>query len=123
MINHTSDGFPENSRGRFVMLDGSSGVVQHSDMNEFSESHASSEEGAGENKFLGSDDNDSLSKLKLFGKVGGKSTENVSLGINDNLLFEHLSFFFFLFCLYEKNAFKYINIKLLLYMFSIPFLF
>ena len=67
----------------------SSGVVDHLLSHEFGELDLVSEEGARDVDSFGSDNDDSLAREEFLGDNGGESSEEMTLSVNDDFLFEH----------------------------------
>lgn len=72
------------------MDESSSGVGEKSLPQEFGEFDFVSEEGSGDIDAFTSNDGNSLSAKKSFGKVGGQSSQKMSFCINYDQFLEHL---------------------------------
>mmetsp|Transcript_20281 Transcript_20281/g.38156 ORF Transcript_20281/g.38156 Transcript_20281/m.38156 type:complete len:288 (+) Transcript_20281:35-898(+) len=87
--NHTTDNPPEDA-GRRTVVEGTLLRVRvHSLLQEGVVFEFVAEEGSRDVDLLTSDNNHSLSSLKLLGKCGSKATEKVPLSVNDDNFFKH----------------------------------
>ena len=89
MWGHSSNSSPEDSGWGFEVFKVSSwvSVVRFFDI--FSPLELVSEQRSGDVHLLTSHNNDSLSSHDLLGNLGGKSANQVTSSVYDNLLFEH----------------------------------
>jgi len=89
MWGHTSNSSPEDSGWGFEVFKVSSWVSVVGFFDVFSPLELVSEQRSGDVHLLTSHNDDSLSSQDLLGNLGGKSANQVTSSVYDNLLFEH----------------------------------
>ena len=89
MRDHSSDGFPEHSRGSSEMLHTSSWIVTHLLVEEFLELNSVSEERSRNIDAFSSDNNNFLTAQEFLGDVGSQTAEHVGLSVDHNNLVKH----------------------------------